>query len=101
MEISEKMGNHEIIRKLALAEANSDEVFRFMVTVNIPKSDPRRKTGKFLSLFEVCKLIGIKPTTYRRYEGGLFPKAKRLDNNYRIFTEEDVEVLREIWNGRR
>ncbi len=93
--------NHELFRKLAFIKAKSNEVIRFTVTVHIPKSDPRRKTGKFLSLSEACELIGIKTTTYRRYEGSLFPKAKRIDNNYRIFTKEDVEVLRKIWNKRR
>ena len=64
----------------------------------IPKSDSPRKGDKFLSLSEACKMIGAKPTTYRRYESTLFPKAKTLDNNYRVFTKEDVEALRKIWN---
>ena len=67
----------------------------------IPKSDSRRKGGKFLSLSEACKVIAIKPTTYRRYEGSLFPKAKTLDNDHRIFTKEDVGALRKIWNGKK
>jgi len=93
--------NHELFRKLAFIKAKSNEVIRFTVTVHIPKSDPRRKTGKFLSLSEACEIIGIKPTTYRRYEGGLFPRTKRLENNHRVFTNEDMEALRKISNGKR
>jgi len=92
--------NHELFRKQAFIKAKSKEVIHFTVTVHIPKSDPRRKTGKFLSLSEACEIIGIKPTTYRRYEGGLFPKAKRLDNNHRVFTNGDMEILRKIWSGK-
>jgi hypothetical protein len=64
------------------------------VTVDIPKSDPHRKTGKFLSLPEASKAIGINTKTYLKNEGTLFPKVKRLHNHYRIFTNEDVKALR-------
>jgi DNA-binding transcriptional MerR regulator len=44
-------------------------------------------------------MAGIKPTTYRRHKGVLFRQLKRLENNYRVFTKEDVERLRKIWSG--
>jgi hypothetical protein len=97
---TEKMANHEFFRRLAVAKANGYPMVTFTVSVHLPKSDPCRKTGKFLSLSEICKTVGIKPTTYRRYEGSLFLKAKRLHNDYRVFTNEDAEILRKIWSGR-
>jgi predicted DNA-binding transcriptional regulator AlpA len=69
------------------------------VRAEIPKSESRRKGDKFLSLSEACEMVGVKPTTYRRYEGSLFPKARRMNNHFRIITYEDVEALRKIWNG--
>jgi predicted DNA-binding transcriptional regulator AlpA len=95
------MRKDSLIRQLGDAMPNYDQFFRFSVRVEIPKTNPNRKTGNFLSLSEVCELIDIKPTTYRRYEGSLFPRAKRLGNNYRIFTKEEVDVLRKIWNERK
>jgi hypothetical protein len=56
------------------------------VRAEIPKPNSRREGGKFLSLSEACEMVEVKPTTYRRYEGSLFPKARRLNNHFRIFT---------------
>ena len=60
-----------------------------------------KKIGEFLLICDVCKAIGIDHKTYRRYEGDLFPVAKRLPNGYRIFTEEDLEKLKLLWEKRK
>lgn len=67
------------------------------VRAEIPKFDYRRRGDKFLSLSEACEMVGAKSTTDRRYDCSLFPKPRRLIDHFRIFTEEDVEVLRKIW----
>lgn len=44
---------------------------------------------------EVAKIIGIHPNTVRLYEKLKFiPKAQRLDNRYRVFTERHIAHLR-------
>lgn len=44
---------------------------------------------------EIAKLIGIHPNTVRLYEQlGLIPKPERLDNGYRVFTEQHVDQFR-------
>jgi len=101
METSKRMPNDGIIRQSVPLKANNQPIVRFTLTASIPISDPPRKTGKFLSLPEACEMIGITPTTYRRKEGKPFPAAKRLDNNYGVFTNGEVEVLRKIWNETR
>jgi len=66
----------DLFRRLAFAKANGCSVVRFTARVELPKSDPRRKTGKFLLLSEACKIIGAKPRTYRRYEGDPVSKSR-------------------------
>jgi DNA-binding transcriptional MerR regulator/quercetin dioxygenase-like cupin family protein len=48
------------------------------------------------SINEVAKIIGVVPTTIRNWEkSGLFT-AKRKSNNYRIYTFDDIELLKKI-----
>jgi DNA-binding transcriptional MerR regulator/quercetin dioxygenase-like cupin family protein len=48
------------------------------------------------SINEVAKILGVVPTTVRNWEkSGLFT-AKRKDNNYRIYTFDDIELLKRI-----
>lgn len=48
------------------------------------------------SINEVSKIIGVVPATIRNWEkSGLFT-AKRKENNYRVYTIEDIEVLKKI-----
>ncbi len=44
---------------------------------------------------ELARRAGIHPNTVRLYEAlGLIPKAKRLENGYRVFTERHLEQIR-------
>jgi DNA-binding transcriptional MerR regulator len=52
------------------------------------------------STLEVCKILGIDHKTYCEKEGKLFPVAKRQPNGFRIFTEDDVDVIRRAWQER-
>lgn len=48
------------------------------------------------------KLIGVSPETIRHYERlGILPEAKRTDNGYRIYTEEDKERLQFVGSARQ
>ncbi|RJP65941.1 MAG: MerR family transcriptional regulator [Candidatus Abyssobacteria bacterium SURF_17] len=59
-------------------------------------------TRNYYSTYDVCKILGIDHKTYRRYEGKLFPMARRNSRNgFRMFSEEDVKDLKKIWNKRR
>jgi predicted DNA-binding transcriptional regulator AlpA len=96
----DKVTMTEFLSRLAIAKATRGPVIHFTSRVTLPKNDSRRKTGKYMSLPEACKMIGIHPRTYARHEGGLFPKAKRLDSGFRAFTKEEVKELRKIWMKR-
>ena len=44
---------------------------------------------------EVAKIIGVHPNTVRLYEQlKIIPKAERLSNGYRIFTDFHIEQCR-------
>lgn len=44
---------------------------------------------------QIAKIIGIHPNTVRLYEKlGLIPKAERLENGYRLFTDFHIEQLK-------
>jgi DNA-binding transcriptional MerR regulator len=74
---------------------------RFTVTVFIPQPNRHRKTAKYLLSFEVCQIIGIDHKTYRKHEGGLFPVARRnLTNGFRIFTKQEAQRLKTLWENR-
>ena len=48
------------------------------------------------SINEVAKILGVVPTTIRNWEkSGLFT-AKRKENNYRVYTFDDIEYLKKI-----
>ena len=44
---------------------------------------------------EVAKIIGVHPNTVRMYEEWeLIPKAERMPNGYRIFTDFHIEQFK-------
>jgi DNA-binding transcriptional MerR regulator len=59
------------------------------------------KTGSFYSLSEACKAIGISRVTFRRYEGKLFPHIMRDEAGRRLFSREDIEQIKEIWENHK
>lgn len=95
-------GNNENVTQVFFPNSpESLERICFTVTVQIPPSNSQRKTAKYLSSFEICKIIGIDHKTYRRHEGGLFPVAQRNPTNgFRIFTKQEANQLRKLWDNR-
>jgi len=58
-------------------------------------------TGSFYSLFEACKVIGISTATFKKYEGQLFPLTRRDELGRRLFTEKDIEEIKEVWENHK
>lgn len=56
---------------------------------------------KLLRIKDLVKAVDTPAQTIRYYErSGLLPEAKRTENNYRIYDQEDVSRLRFIRNCR-
>ncbi|MBW2040273.1 MAG: MerR family transcriptional regulator [Deltaproteobacteria bacterium] len=73
----------------------------FSTTTIISKSNRNRKTANYLSLLEVCKILGIDRKTYRRHEGTLFPIAQKdPTTGFRIFTKHQANQLEALWSKR-
>ena len=58
------------------------------------KSD--RNAELYFSINEVAKLLGVVPATIRNWEKQGFFVAKRSPNAYRIYSLEDIEILKKI-----
>jgi len=55
----------------------------------------------FMTIGEVATLSGVPPKTIRFYEEvGLIAPAKRLENRYRMYEENDIRTLRFIQRAR-
>ncbi len=55
-----------------------------------------------MKIQELTKSTGISAKTIRYYEGiGILPAPARTENNYRRYTEQDVERLRLVAGARR
>lgn len=51
----------------------------------------------FYTISEFAKKLGIHPQTIRSYQRkGLLPEKRHPLNGYRIFTEEDVTIFRNL-----
>ena len=44
-----------------------------------------------------AKLVGLHPTTLRRYERMGLLSVQRDDTGQRVYTEEDINRVRKIW----
>ena len=45
---------------------------------------------------EVAKIIGVSASTIKNYDTWNLVRPKRDQNNYRVYTEDDLEKLREL-----
>lgn len=52
--------------------------------------------GKYYQIDEVAKLTQITKRTIRYYEDMELIKPARTDSSYRLYSEEDIEVIMEI-----
>jgi hypothetical protein len=48
--------------------------------------------SELMTTLDICKRLKICPSTYYRYEGTLYPKAKR-ENGRRSFNEKNIELI--------
>lgn len=48
------------------------------------------------TISQVAKMLGVVPATIRNWEKSGLITAKRTDSNYRVFTLEDIEILKKI-----
>jgi DNA-binding transcriptional MerR regulator len=55
---------------------------------------------KYYQIDEVAKLTGITKRTIRYYEDMELLKPVRTDSSYRLYTQEDIEHIKEIRNLR-
>lgn len=56
--------------------------------------------AKYYQIDEVAKLTGVTKRTIRYYEDLKLLKPARTEASYRLYTEEDIEVIKEIRNLR-
>jgi excisionase family DNA binding protein len=59
-----------------------------------------KRTARLLTTIQVARVLGItKKTLYRMLQDGRLPEPPRNpDNNYRIWSRDEVERLRETLN---
>mgnify|MGYP001852830620 FL=1 len=48
------------------------------------------------TIHQVAKMLGISPTTIRKWEKKGLIVSRRSSNNYRIFTIDDIELLKKV-----
>jgi MerR family transcriptional regulator, copper efflux regulator len=55
-----------------------------------------------VNIGELAKSSGVNAKLIRHYESiGLIPKAARTDSGYRVYTDNDVHILKFVRRGRR
>jgi len=60
------------------------------------KKTDTKPSNMFFSIAEVARMIGVTPTTIRNWEKNSLFVARRGENDYRIYSLEDVETLKRI-----
>jgi DNA-binding transcriptional MerR regulator len=49
------------------------------------------KTSRIIKIKDFSKLVGVSIKTIKKYQKKGYIEDKRLKNNYRFFTEDDVK----------
>lgn len=58
-------------------------------------------TERPIYIKEFARVLGVYPDTIRNYqERGILPDRRNPVNNYRIFTNEDVDVMLKLLAGK-
>jgi len=67
-------------------------------SVPVPDPPPDRLSGESLRIGDVARLVGTTPRTIRYYEeiGLLAPAPTRHSGKHRLYTDEEVERIREV-----
>ena len=54
------------------------------------------------TITEAARTIGVRPETIKRWErAGKIPTAKRDWRNWRVYVEQDIQVLRDFYDSTR
>ncbi len=59
------------------------------------REDEGRKTDKNYTMAIAVKLTGVEPHRIRRFEEGGLLVAERTEGNQRLFSQEDIETIRQ------
>ena len=59
------------------------------------EEDDNRKTGKNHTMAIAVKLTGVESHRIRRYEEGGLLVPERTEGNQRLFSQEDIEIIRQ------
>ncbi len=60
--------------------------------------DDRRQTDKNYTMAIAVKLTGVEPHRIRRFEEGGLLVPERTEGNQRLFSQEDIETIRQAAN---
>jgi DNA-binding transcriptional MerR regulator len=59
------------------------------------------KNEKPIYIKDFCKALGVSHDTIRNYQKkGVLPDRRHAVNNYRIFTQEDLQKMQTILQGK-
>jgi len=59
------------------------------------QEDDNRQTDKNYTMAVAVKLTGVEPHRIRRFEEGGLVLADRTEGNQRLFSQEDIEIIRQ------
>jgi DNA-binding transcriptional MerR regulator len=59
------------------------------------QEDDSRRTDKNYTMAIAVKLTGVEPHRIRRFEDGGLLVADRTEGNQRLFSQEDIETIRQ------
>ena len=61
----------------------------------MPTDEKGSDTGKNYTMAIVVKLTGVEPHRIRRYEEGGLLTAERTEGNQRLFSANDIEIIKQ------
>ena len=62
------------------------------------EEDDNRQTDKNYTMAIAVKLTGVEPHRIRRYEEGGLLVPERTEGNQRLFSQRDIEIIRQAAN---
>ena len=65
----------------------------------MPVQNLTQKTEKFYSISQAAKLTQLSANVIRKWETeGRLPRARRAANGYRVYTQDDIEIIKNLKN---
>lgn len=59
------------------------------------RGEDKRQTAKNYTMAIAMKLTGVESHRIRRYEEGGLLRAERTEGNQRLFSQQDIEIIRQ------